>query len=366
MATWLRLLALAAILSPLQASTILLPPNAPSALRLASSELRRYLYAAGIDAAPATLAVASSRADVAAALALGPTFVIAAAPDARALLGADAPTPPSPGLELAAGPAAGLVTLVGSDAQHALYAVYTLLEHLGLSFTSAGATLPAPGRARALPEPGWSSRAAPAFSTRGLQPFHDFAEGPDWWSTDEIKRVTEAVLSMRGNLIGFHNYPLIEPGLWVGLAADVLPGGNVSAASSYPTRWATTLEVANGQTTWGYMSTNTSALGYGAGALYEHECFGHETVSGDAALCPIPTTPADSAELFNRVGLFFKGAFAHAQALGVATALGTEIPLSIPGGLNVSSLAYYEGIFTRLEALFAGNLTYYWAWTPEK
>jgi hypothetical protein len=30
-------------------------------------------------------------------------------------------------------------------------------------------------------------------------------EGPDWWGEDEVKRVTEAILSMKGNLIGFHS-----------------------------------------------------------------------------------------------------------------------------------------------------------------
>lgn len=29
--------------------------------------------------------------------------------------------------------------------------------------------------------------ATPAFETRGLQPFHDFASGPDWWSEQDYK-----------------------------------------------------------------------------------------------------------------------------------------------------------------------------------
>jgi hypothetical protein len=42
------------------------------------------------------------------------------------------------------------------------------------------------------------------FSIRGLQPFHDFFEGPDWWSEDEIKRVLESISLMKGNFLGFH------------------------------------------------------------------------------------------------------------------------------------------------------------------
>ena len=29
--------------------------------------------------------------------------------------------------------------------------------------------------------------ATPAFGTRGLQPFHDFASGPDWWNYQDYK-----------------------------------------------------------------------------------------------------------------------------------------------------------------------------------
>ncbi len=103
------------------------------------------------------------------------------------------------------------------------------------------------------------------------------------------------------------------------------PSGNVTDA--YPTRWATTLEPSRA---WGYNALNTSDMGFGATQIFEDECFGHETVSGDPALCPEPATAADSVELFNRVGLYWQKSFAHAKALGVQTVLGTEIPLAMP------------------------------------
>ena len=154
---------------------------------------------------------------------------------------------------------------------------------------------------------------------------HTSFQGPDWWGEDEHKRVIEAILSMKGNLIGYHTYPLQEPAVWVGLKEQVLPGGNVSG--SYPTRWATTLE--EGQA-WGYNPYPTSTMGFGASQIYEHDCFGHESVSGNALLCPSPKTPQDENDLFNRVGLLWRAAFAHASALGVQTVLGTEIPLAMP------------------------------------
>ena len=132
---------------------------------------------------------------------------------------------------------------------------------------------------------------------------------------------------MKGNLIGYHTYPLIEPAVWVGLKENVLlPSGNITGGS-YSTRWATTLEE---NKAWAYNPFPTSAMGFGASQIYEHDCFGHESVSGDARLCPSPKTPADNDEVFNRVGLLWRAAFAHAKALGVQTVLGTEIPLAMP------------------------------------
>lgn len=219
----------------------------------------------------------------------------------------------------------GEVMIFGSDPLHVLYGSYTLLEKMGCTFSTAGPTVPM--KASLFPfARGFSVADTPVFTTRGLQPFHDFAEGPDWWSVDEVNRMTEAILSMKGNIIAFHTYPLQEPAVWVGLNSSIdLSSGNVTFA--YPTRWATTLEP---DQAWGYNALATEDFGYGASQIFEHSCFGHPTVSGNPLLCPEPKTPEDSVELFNRVGLFWKSAFSHAALLSVQTILGTEMPLSLP------------------------------------
>ena len=327
----MRSLFIAALLAASAAALDIL--HLPSTL-LAARELRRYLYAGGTPLA----ALRAATLHTLAAPCPSPTLVLLTRAEAAELNLASSPT--TSALDLSGSPSAvsGSFTitspqenatfLVGEDAQGVLYAAYSYLEALGYTFTSFGPTIPAGSGARlhrGLPK-GYTQAAAPVFTTRGLQPFHDFAEGPDWWGEDEHKRVIESVLSMKGNLIGFHTYPLIEPAVWVGLKDQVLPGGNVSGGS-YSTRWATTLE--EGQD-WGYNAFPTSTMGLGASQIYEHDCFGHESVSGNAALCPSPKTPADNDEVFNRVGLLWRAAFAHAKALGVQTVLGTEIPLSMP------------------------------------
>jgi hypothetical protein len=310
-----------AVLSVSSALTIVTPPKSSAAVRLGAAELRRYLSRPARPSLSTALPAAPEE-----------SIVIATAADVYSVLrGADAPVmPPAEGGYTLASLHGGLFVIVGSDAQHALYGAYAYLEHRGFTFTSAGPTAPAAGMERALPV-GFITTDTPVFTTRGLQPFHDFAEGPDWWSEDETKRVIESILSMRGNLIGFHTYPLIEPAVWVGLPDDVKPDGTVTASkTTYATRWATTLEVDNGQTTWGYEPFNTSAMGFGVSQIFEHDCFGHESVSGNASLCPIPRTVDDNTELFNRIGAYWKKSFAHATALGVQTVLGTEIPLTMP------------------------------------
>jgi hypothetical protein len=299
-----------------------LPANAAPSLRLAAAEISRYFADMGIT-------TRAARAEIVRAGAGGGPADLAVA-----LAAADPSDAAAPFFSLggAAGPAPRLL-VGGSDAQHVLFGAYALLERLGCTFTSAGATVPpvAPDAlALAAALAAAPVRQAPAFTTRGLQPFHDFTEGPDWHGEDESKRLAEAILSMKGNVLAYHTYPLVEPAVWVGLNSSILPGGNVTSDGAYATRWATTLEVSDGQTTWGYNPLPTSEMGYGASQLFEHDCFGHETVSGDASLCPIPTTPAASAELFNRVGAYWQKVFAHSHALGIKNVLGTEMPLAIP------------------------------------
>lgn len=318
---------ISSVLATQPSLTVLAPPSSHRHVRLGAAELRRYLGT--IQGGRPRLVEAESASEVEVLRAAGERVVtIATADDAGFLapLGSDViPLASSAdSYVIKSGDESGAVSVVGSDPLHALYGAYSLLESMGCTFSTAGATTPLSPELHVF-SPGFRRAEAPAFSTRGLQPFHDFMEGPDWWGEDELKRVTEAVLSLKGNLIGFHTYPLVEPAVWIGLNTSVLPDGNVTPASAYGTTWRNTQ---NGG--WGYNPLATELLGYGAGSLFEHSCFGHETVSGKPRLCPQPVDSEAAAELFNEVGLFWRRTFAHAAALGVQTVLGTEMPLAMP------------------------------------
>lgn len=136
--------------------------------RLAAAELRRYLRLGTAELPTLTAATRQSLASPA-----GPSIAVLTRAEALAMgLGSTVDTAAAYTLTV---PLANLTCLVGSDAQNALYAVYTYLERLGFTFTSFGPTIPAAAALRRLPV-GYSQSDTPAFTTRGLQPFHDFAE----------------------------------------------------------------------------------------------------------------------------------------------------------------------------------------------
>jgi hypothetical protein len=51
----------------------------------------------------------------------------------------------------------------------------------------------------------------PLFDRRGIQPFHDFPEGPDWWNVDAYKANIGQLTRLRMNFLGLHTYP---EGVW--------------------------------------------------------------------------------------------------------------------------------------------------------
>lgn len=261
------------------------------------------------------------------------------------------------------------VLVVGGDDVGTLYGAYRLAEHLGVRFYLHGDVIP---DARIGPDlPDLNETGRPLFSIRGIQPFHDFAEGPDWWTKDDYLAHVSQLAKMRMNFIGLHCYPEggvgPEPAVWIGQADDCDESGRV--AFSYPSQWASTSR--DGM--WGYAAMKTSAFCGGAAMLFESDEHGPEVMRG---MMPSPTTPEQSNRLFNDVGEMFRAVFAQARALGVKTCVGTETPLTIPRAVQERLRAkgkdpgepavvreVYEGVFRRIAKAYL--VDYYWLWTPE-
>ncbi|HUU29799.1 MAG TPA: hypothetical protein VM123_18510 [archaeon] len=265
--------------------------------------------------------------------------------------------------------ASGRVALVaGGDDLGTLYGAYRLAEHLGVRFYLHGDVVPDSQVAAVLPELDETGR--PLFDIRGIQPFHDFPEGPDWWDLDTYKAVCSQLPKLRMNFIGLHTYPEgdvgPEPAVWIGSPEDVGEEGRVKF--SYPARHFTTLSG-----TWGYKPASTGDYIFGAAELFERDDYGADYMVG---MAPWPGNPQDCKEMFNRLGAVLREAFNFAHRLGIKTCVGTETPLTIPApvrerlkaaGRDPSDPAVvellYEGMFRRI--MKAYPLDYYWFWTPE-
>ena len=258
--------------------------------------------------------------------------------------------------------------VVGGDPVGTLYGAYRLAEHLGVRFYLHGDVVPDEKIALALPD--LEDRGEPLFKTRGIQPFHDFPEGPDWWNTDDYKAIIAQLPKLRMNFIGLHTYPQggvgPEPTVWIGLKEDVNPDGTVRFSS--PSSYQNTL-----RGNWGYVARKTSDFSFGTAQLFERDDYGPEVMYG---AMPWPTTPEDRNTVFNRTGEMLRQAFEYAHALGVRTCVGTETPLIIPDVVKerIKSMGkdpadpavvreVYEGMFQRIAKAYP--LDYYWFWTPE-
>jgi len=262
--------------------------------------------------------------------------------------------------------------VAGGDPVGALYGAYRLAEHLGVRFFLHGDVVPdLPLAKPILPE--IREIGEPLFNRRGIQPFHDFPEGPDWWNLDSYKAVLAQLPKLRMNFFGLHTYPEgpvgPEPAVWIGPPNESGPEGLVREA--YPSRHFVTQNVTGA---WGYQPTKTSAYTFGTDQIFESDNYGADYMEGsypwDAATSEV------SKGLFNKFGAVLRGSFTFARHLGIYTSLGTETPLTIPeqtakrlkeAGKDPRNpevvREVYEGIFGRI--MKTHPLDYYWFWTPE-
>lgn len=259
--------------------------------------------------------------------------------------------------------------VVGGDDAGLLYGTYALVEQMGVRFYLHGDVV-ADGKMKPDDFSAAEKTGRPLFPIRGIQPFHDFPEGPDWWTEDDYKSVFSQLLKLKMNFFGLHTYPEggvgPEPLVWIGLKEDINPDGSVKTA--YPARHFT-----NGNGTWGFTRRLTSAYSNKLGDLFKSDFYGTSYMEGIDAW---PSGNEQEIALFRQTGRFFRDVFGYARDLGIRTCVGTETPLIIPtkvklrlaaGGLRAqvsdTSQLLYEGMFEWVKKNYP--VDYYWFWTPE-
>ena len=260
------------------------------------------------------------------------------------------------------------LVISGGDGPGVLYGTYTFLEKLGIRFYLEGDVVPDDRIAFSMPD--LDATGHPLFAVRGIQPFHDFPEGPDWWDVDNYKAILGQLPKLRMNFFGLHTYPEkgpnAEPTVWIGRSGDSQADGVVT--SSYPSSYQNSL-----RGNWGYEPRRTGDYHFGASMLFERDDYGNDVMEG---MVPEPETPDASNAVFNRAAAVFKDAFGFARALGVKTCVGTETTLTTPDlvrqrlrneGKDPKDPAVvrelYKGIFSRIAAAYP--IDTYWLWTDE-
>ncbi len=260
------------------------------------------------------------------------------------------------------------VMIVGGGDAGVLFGAYRFAEHLGVRFYLHGDVIP--GKQVRLALPDINELRQPLFNLRGIHPFHDFPEGPDWWNIDDYKAVISQLPKLGMNFFALHtypeNHPNAEPTVWIGTEDDIAANGKVRF--SYPSSYQNTQ-----RGNWGYEEKKTSRYSHGSAELFPEEIYGPDVMAGHF---PSPQEPEDCNEVFERTGLMLGEAFRHAQSRNIDTCVGTEIPLTIPERVRENLKAagkdpdatdtikeLYKGIFKRIKQTYP--LDYYWLWTPE-
>ena len=363
------LMALASCRGLKRGPSIIISKDASALEELASKEVRRYLYLRTGKLVPIEPRddAADVRGDAVVILEKG-RFAASGFADARLKQKVEALGPEEYILKTFPHRKRTVLLVAGGDQIGTLYGAYRLAEKLGVRFYLHGDVIPdAP---IALDFPAVDEAGKPLFRLRGIHPFHDFPEGPDWWNTQDYKAVLSQLPKLRMNFFGLHTYPEgrpnAEPTVWIGLAEDSRPDGTVT--SSYPSSYQNTL-----RGNWGYEATKTGDFYFGTSELFESDGFGPDIMLG---MVPEPKTPEESNTVFDRTAAMLSDAFTLARSLGVKTCVGTEMPLTIPAlvkkrlqekGLNLQDPAVvrevYKGLFTRLKQAYP--LDYYWLWTDE-
>ena len=346
-------------------SWIVITGNNPSSLEnLAANEIKRYIYLRYDELATITRESSNTKAKTAILLAKKGDSILSNLSFGQDISGLKNEEYLIKTIKKDSG---NCICIIGGDGLGTLYGTYRLAEKMGIRFYLDSEVIP---DKKANPLPELNEKGSPLFAIRGIQPFHDFPEGPDWWNTEEYKAIFAQLPKLRMNFFGLHTYPEnapnAEPSVWIGLPGDSDSKGNV--AFSYPSSYHSNL-----RGNWGDKAKSITDYSHGSEQLFAFDNYSSEVMGKSI---PEPETLEECNAVFDRAGAFFADTFTFAKQLSIKLCIGTETPLVIPKklrnrlkelGMNPddpkTTEKLYEGIFKRIMATHP--LDYYWFWTPE-
>jgi len=223
-----------------------------------------------------------------------------------------------------------ILVISGDDAVSTLYGAYRFAEKLDCRFYFHGDVVPdtkIPLSLRGFDEKGQPlTKNGRQWTTRGAQPFQNFPAGAVMWGKDDWKMYVSQLPKMGMNFIGLHTY-MYDPeddhvgdygpnlNIWIGHEDDLNPDGTVNFAFD-----ATFFHTHQGIIGWG--KTDTSDLVGGTSQLFPTDGYPSEII-GES----YHKDQAGYTASFNKAAKLFREVFSLANALGVQTATGIEIPV---------------------------------------
>lgn len=222
------------------------------------------------------------------------------------------------------------LVISGDDSTSTLYAAYRFAEQLGCRFYLHGDVIP--DQKIAFDISGFDEQGQPVtkngrqWTTRGIQPFQNFPASSVMWTKDDWKMYIAQLPKMGMNFVGLHTY-MDDPeddavgdygptlNIWLGHENDLNPDGTVDFAFD-----ATFFHTQQDIIGWG--KTVTSDLKGGTSQLFPTDGYPYEIIG--------ETYHRDQegyCKSFNNAADLFSASFSLANALGVKTATGVEIPL---------------------------------------
>ena len=222
------------------------------------------------------------------------------------------------------------LVISGDDPTSTLYAAYRFAEKLGCRFYLHGDVIP--DKKISLDISGFNEQGQPVttngrqWTTRGIQPFQNFPAGAVMWTKDDWKMYISQLPKMGMNFLGLHTY-MDDPeddavgdygptlNIWLGHENDLNPDGTVDFAFD-----ATFFHTQQDIIGWG--KTVTSDLKGGTSQLFPTDGYPYEII-GET----YHNDQKGYTQSFNNAAELFRSAFSLANALGVKTATGVEIPV---------------------------------------
>lgn len=183
--------------APVADVRVVYPSDADTSVLLAAKELRRYIYLRTGELTPL---------EAVEVLPAAGELIVVAPTDSSLLTGLQVGVPAGGyALHSRSEGARELLLVVGADSGATLHAAYRYAALLGVGFDLAGDAIP---DARIeLDITGIDELGAPRFSTRGIQPFHDFFQGPDLWNEDDYLLTIGQLPKLGLDFVGLHTYP---------------------------------------------------------------------------------------------------------------------------------------------------------------